>query len=157
MQTATELFLDLGGKNMKEWAHGITWSTDLETGNNAIDSQHKELLKLTSGLVEACENNKGLEVLGRTLSFLASYTLKHFDDEEALQVRHNFPDYERHKKLHDDFKMQVVELIDQYKQDKNSESLRTKVNSVLVRWLLQHIRGEDFKIAEHIRAAKDAS
>jgi len=148
-----ELFLALrlGGKNMKEWAHGITWSTDLETGNHAIDSQHKELFKLTSGLVEACENDKGLEVLGRTLSFLTSYALKHFDDEETLQVEYNFPDYERHKKLHDDFKVKVMELIDQYKQDKSSADLRTQVNSIIVRWLLLHIRGEDFKIAEHIR------
>jgi hemerythrin len=136
---------------MKEWSQGITWSTDLETGHYAIDSQHKELFKLTSNLVEACENDKGQEVLGKTLDFLASYTIKHFGDEEELQIKYNFPDYERHKKLHDDFKAKAVELIDRYKQDSDLANLRTQVNSVIVRWLLQHIRGEDFKVAEHIR------
>ena len=136
---------------MSEWSHGIAWSSDLETGNEAIDSQHKQLFKLTSDLVEACENNRGQEILGETLNFLASYTVQHFADEESLQLEHDFPDYERHKKLHDDFKAKAVELVNQYKQDSNSVDLRLQVNSVIVRWLLQHIKGEDFKIAAHIR------
>ena len=136
---------------MSEWTHGIAWSQTLETGNDAIDSQHKELFRLTSNLVEACENNRGQEVLGETLNFLASYTIKHFSDEEALQVEYNFPGYERHKKLHEDFKAKVVDLIHQYQQDNQSVDLRAHVNSTIIRWLLQHIKGEDFKIAEHIR------
>jgi len=136
---------------MNEWTHGLVWASDLETGNNAIDSQHKQLFKLTSDLIEACENNKGLEALGETLSFLASYTIKHFADEEALQLEHNFPDYENHKKLHEDFKATVVELIRQYQADSSSIDLRTQINSTIIRWLLKHIKGEDFKIAEHIR------
>ena len=136
---------------MSEWTHGVAWSPDLETGNDAIDSQHKELFKLTSDLVEACENNKGQEVLGNTLNFLASYTVKHFADEEALQTANNYPDYENHKKIHEDFKAKVVELIHQYQKDSKSVDLRAQINTTIVRWLLTHIKKEDFKIAEHIR------
>ena len=136
---------------MGEWAHGVAWSTDLETGNNAIDSQHKELFRLTSNLVQACAENKGQEILGDTLNFLAEYTVKHFADEEALQVKHNFPGYLNHKKTHEDFKAKVVELIHQYRDDSASVDLNTQVNSIIIRWLLQHIKREDFKIAEHIR------
>jgi len=136
---------------MSEWSQGVAWSSDLETGYDAIDSQHKQLFKLTSDLVEACENKKSQEVLGDTLNFLASYTVKHFADEEALQLEHNFPAYEKHKKLHDDFKVKATELVQQYQQDSCSVNLRTQVNSVIVRWLVQHIKGEDLKVAEHIR------
>ena len=136
---------------MSEWTHGIAWSEDLETGNEAIDSQHKQLFKLTSDLVKACEEKKSQEILGDILNFLASYTVQHFTDEEALQVEHKFPAYEKHKKLHDDFKVKATELIQQYQQDGSTENLRLQIVSVVVRWLLQHIKGEDFKIAEHIR------
>ena len=136
---------------MSEWAHGIAWSDDLETGNDAIDSQHRQIFKLTSDLVEACESNKGHEVLGEALNFLASYTVKHLADEEALQVEHDFPDYENHKKFHEAFKEKVVELIRQYQADSTSVDLRAQINSTIIRWLLQHIKREDFKIAEHIR------
>ena len=136
---------------MNEWTHGIAWSPDLETGNDAIDSQHKELFKLTSDLVEACENNKGQEVLGDTLNFLASYTVKHFADEEALQVKYSYPDHENHKKIHEDFKAKVVELIHQHQEDSESVDLRAHINTTIIRWLLTHIKKEDFKVAEHIR------
>ena len=136
---------------MDEWTHGIAWSEDLETGNEAIDGQHKQLFKLTSDVVKACEENKRFEVLEDTLNFLASYTVQHFADEEALQVEHKFPGYENHKKLHDDFKNKVVELISLFKKDRESTDLLALVNSTVVRWLLQHIKREDFKIAEHIR------
>ena len=138
---------------MGEWTHGIAWSSDLETGNEAIDSQHKELFRLTSNVVEACESDKSQEILGDTLNFLASYTVKHFIDEEALQVEYDFPDYERHKKLHEEFKAKVVDLIHQYQEDPQSVDLRVHVNSTIIRWLLQHIKGEDFKIAGFIRKA----
>ena len=136
---------------MGEWSYGIAWSNDLETGNDAIDTQHKELFRLTSNLVEACENNKEQEVMGETLDFLAAYTVQHFTDEEALQVEHKFPAYEKHKKLHDDFKAKVVGLIKQYKEDSASVDLRAQVNTTIIRWLLLHIKGEDFKIADYIR------
>ena len=136
---------------MNEWAYGIAWYKDLETGNDSIDSQHKQLFKLTSDLVEACESNKSQEILGDTLNFLASYTVQHFADEEALQVKYNFPGYESHKKLHEDFKAKVVEMIKQYQEDSTSMDLSTQVNFTIVRWLLQHIKREDFKIAAHIR------
>ena len=140
---------------MNEWTHGIAWSKDLETGNDAIDSQHKELFRLTSNLIEACENNKGHEVLEDTLNFLASYTVKHFADEEALQAVNNYPDYENHKKIHEDFKAKVLELIAQYQKDSESVDLRAQINTTVVRWLLTHIKKEDFKIAEHIRKTAD--
>ena len=136
---------------MSEWTHGVAWSKSLETGNDAIDSQHKQLFKLTSDLVQACENDKGHEILEEALNFLASYTVRHFTDEEALQLEYKFPGYEAHKKLHDDFKAKAAELISQYHEDSDTAALSTKVNSVIIRWLLQHIKGEDFKIAAHIR------
>ena len=140
---------------MNDWTHGIAWSRDLETGNDEIDSQHKELFRLTSNLVEACENKRGHEVLEDTLNFLASYTVQHFADEEALQVKHKFPGYEDHKKLHEDFKAKVVELITQYHEDSESVDLHTQINSTIIRWLLTHIKKEDSKIAEHIRKTGD--
>ena len=137
---------------MNEWSYGIAWSEELETGNDAIDLQHKELFKLTSDLIEACESDKSQEILGDTLNFLASYTVKHFTDEELLQLEHNYPDYENHRKLHDDFKAKVVELIHRYQADSTSVDLRMQINTTVVRWLLQHIKREDFKIAAHIRS-----
>ena len=140
---------------MSEWTQGVAWSSDLETGNEVIDSQHRQIFKLTSDLIEAFENNKGNEVIDKTLNFLASYTVRHFTDEEALQLEHEFPDYENHKRAHEDFKEKIEEMTRQYRQDSASLDFGSRVNSIIVRWLLKHIKREDSKIAEHIRAAAD--
>ena len=140
-----------GRKKMSGWAYGIAWSSDIETGNDTIDSQHKQLFKLTSDIIEACESEKDRMEVGKILNFLASYTVKHFTEEEALQLEHKFPDYERHRKLHENFKFKIVELIHQYQTDSTSIDLCAQINHTVIRWLLQHIKGEDTKIAEHIR------
>ena len=134
---------------MSVWSTGIAWSSGLETGNEAIDEQHKQLFKLISDLAEAFARDS--ETLEETLNFLVAYTVKHFADEEALQVRCNFPFYESHKRLHDQFKETVGELVKQFKENSSSAELSAKVNSIIVKWLVQHIQREDFKVAAHIR------
>jgi hemerythrin-like metal-binding protein len=133
------------------WKYGVAWTPDLETGNEEIDAQHRQLFKLTSDLVEACTRGQSSAVLGEALDFLASYTVKHFADEEALQLTYHYPGYESHKKLHDDFKETAAALIAEYKATGSSSDLSNKVYSVIVRWLVQHIKGEDSKIAVYIR------
>ena len=132
---------------------GIAWSKDLETGNDEIDSQHKQLFRLVSDLAEACADKRSAETLGEALDFLASYTVNHFMDEEALQLRYGYPGYDEHKKLHDAFRKTASELVEMYRASGSAEELSGKVNSVIVRWLAQHIKGEDSKIAAHIRNA----
>ncbi|MDR3289550.1 MAG: bacteriohemerythrin, partial [Peptococcaceae bacterium] len=133
------------------WQHGIAWNAELETGNEEIDTQHKQLFKLTSNLVDACAKNQSPAVLSQTLDFLATYTVRHFADEEALQRRYHYPGYQKHKQLHDNFKETVGDLIAQYNTEGSSIDLSDKANTVIVRWLIKHISQEDFKIAAYIR------
>jgi hemerythrin len=138
------------------WKQGVAWMPELETGNAAIDSQHKQLFNLTSDLVNSCIDGKSADTLGKTLGFLVDYTVKHFADEEALQLEYDFPDYEHHKKLHDDFKVTVGQLVEKFESDGSSKELADDVNSIVVRWLVQHIKTEDSKIAAHIRKQNGA-
>jgi hemerythrin-like metal-binding protein len=139
----------------ENWKYGIAWTTELETGNKTIDSQHKQIFRLTSSLAEACTRGQGAEVLGSALNFLVSYTIRHFADEEALQVQYGYPDLEAHKRFHEDFKKTIAALADRYKNSGSSEKLLEDVNSVLVHWLVQHIKQEDFKIAAYIRQHRE--
>jgi hemerythrin-like metal-binding protein len=142
-----EAVLDEG----ENWKYGIAWSPDLATGNKEIDSQHKQLFRLTSSLAAACIRGQGQAILGDALEFLAAYTVQHFADEEALQKKYDYPAYEEHKKMHDDFKTTVAGLIADYKEHGSTGELLEKVNAIIVRWLVEHIKKEDSKIADYIR------
>jgi methyl-accepting chemotaxis protein len=129
----------------------FTWSKDLETGSELIDSQHKQLIEALGNLMDACSGGQGRAVLSETMDFLESYTAKHFGDEEALQKQYAYPDYPNHKKLHDGFKRVVADIGRQLKAEGPTIVLVGKVNTNIGGWLVNHIKREDTKVAAHIR------
>jgi hemerythrin len=128
-----------------------TWSDDMKTGNTMIDIQHKQLIQAVNDLLAACASGQGRTEIGKTLDFLSAYTEKHFADEEKLQLQYKYPDYPRHKKLHDGFKQLVHQLAQQLKEQGPTVSLVSKVNTQIGDWLVNHIKKEDMKVAAHIR------
>ncbi|GHT43158.1 hypothetical protein FACS189443_6820 [Planctomycetales bacterium] len=132
------------------------WTPDLETGHPLIDSEHKELIKAINDLLAACMSGQGKEILGKTLDFLSSYTVKHFGDEEQLQTQYKYPDYPNHKKLHTGFVNFVNDLAAKIKAQGPTTILIGQVTSGVGDWLVSHIKREDTKVAAHIRAADKA-
>ncbi len=128
----------------------IEWTSVLETGNETIDTQHRELITLLNGLIESCANGIDAEKLRDALDFLAEYTYRHFDDEEMLQLMYMYPDYENHKQAHDVFKRKVQDLIARFEESGSTEVLSSDVNKIVAAWFLRHIRLEDVKIGRHI-------
>lgn len=130
-----------------------TFDKSLETGHSLIDSQHKELIAAINNLMEACNQGKGREETKNTISFLKSYTNKHFGDEEALQQKYNYPDYPNHKKLHQTFIDDVKAISDDFDKNGPSVALTFKVNNIAA-WFVNHIKIQDKKVAAHINAQK---
>ena len=143
-----------GGISVSEIKYGIAWSEKYELGNAQVDAQHRRLFELVSDLVEACMQGCEDEKLTETLDFLVNYTIRHFRDEEALQLQYKYPEYESHKQIHDDFKITVSGLVRNYKENGSSDELSSNVNKIIVRWLVNHIQCEDKKIATHIQSMR---
>ncbi|MDR1531689.1 MAG: hemerythrin family protein [Clostridiales bacterium] len=128
------------------------WNDMWTTGIPLMDSQHKQLFDALNALLDACSNNRASEQVDKTLNFLANYTVKHFGDEERLQIQYGYPDFASHKKLHDNFKKFVSELAAEIKAEGPTVPLIAKVNFGVGDWLIQHIYTEDKKIAEYIKS-----
>ena len=137
---------------MANLKYGLAWDKKYEIGCGHVDAQHYRMFELVSDLVSACMDGSATEKLRSTIDFLVEYTVKHFYDEESVQVQWSYPEYERHKKLHDDFKETVTGIVEKYNQNGSSEELSNDVNRVVVRWLIDHIQKEDKKIGDHIRS-----
>ena len=131
------------------------WDTSLETGHEKIDNQHKQLIEALNGLIDASHHGKGSEEIFKTLDFLTGYTVMHFATEEKLQVDYDYPDYHIHKRYHDEFKGTVKELTEQLKEKGPTEELICTVSAVIGNWLLNHIRGDDFRMAAYVKSKGD--
>lgn len=129
------------------------WTKELETGNAMIDAQHKQLIEAINHLLDACSKGQGRGEIEKTLNFLNDYVVKHFSDEEALQMKYKYPGYAEHKTFHEGYKKVVRDIIADYRRDGATITLVGKVNSSIAGWLVNHIKREDVKVAAHIKSA----
>ena len=132
---------------------GIAWDEALILGDEKVDGQHRRMFEMLGGLVDACAKGAETETLRGTLDFLVDYTVQHFSDEEALQQRCGYPGYERHKRLHEEFAVNVGLFVQRFEASGSTAELLKDLNKTVANWFVDHILTEDRKIGEHLASA----
>ena len=130
---------------------GIFWNDNLLTGNELVDTQHRRIFELVDDLVRECEDGSAAQKVDDTIAFLVDYTIRHFVDEEALQLECKYPAAEQHKTEHDNFREVVNGLVKIFRENGSSEELSSDINKIVVRWFLDHIQNEDKNLSEHLK------
>ena len=128
----------------------MDWTADLSVGVEAIDNQHKELIRRMNDFFQSMEGDSRERVL-EMLGFLGDYVVTHFRDEEALQVRYNYSGYAEHRKLHQDFVKDVQKLTEDIKSNGFTIASKSLVGMTLTRWLTLHILKADKAVGAFIR------
>lgn len=123
---------------------------DLVTGNNLIDSEHRQLFAAVNDLMDACSRGEGRAKIENTVRFLIDYVAKHFRDEEDLQVRSKYPAYPTHKVFHDGYRRQLSDTARELLQQGPTVKALGDLNRV-VGVLVSHIRTEDKRTAKHVK------
>jgi len=122
----------------------------LVTGNEMIDSQHKELIDKINKLLDSCENGNDKLAAVKTLDYLSDYTDFHFGAEEKLQEEIEYPGFEEHKKEHENLRKVVAELHEMLVEEEGpSPAFVEQVNKNVIEWLYRHIKGFDRSVAEY--------
>lgn len=122
----------------------------LVTGNEMIDSQHRELIDKINKLLDSCETSKDKIVAIKTLDYLADYTEFHFGEEEKLQASIRYPGIPEHKKEHEKLRAVVKDLYNMLEEEEGpSDIFVEQVNKNVIEWLYRHIRTFDRSVAEY--------
>lgn len=127
------------------------WDKSLETGNAEIDAQHKQLITTLNSLIIAHQEGRGPMELSKTLEFMTNYVVQHFHDEEALQLKYRYSEYEAHKEKHNNFKFVVKDLTMRLEEEGYTPALIDKTISTIADWLITHIKGDDLRLAIYIQ------
>jgi len=117
----------------------ISWTTDLSTGIDVIDNQHKRILDYINQLEDAIAQRNQTSV-GQVLDELVDYTLSHFAFEESLQEEAGYKFAKPHKAIHDLFAKRVAAYQEKHN---NGENISSQLNSMLATWLVHHIKRDD--------------
>jgi len=128
----------------------IVWRPQMAVGNDAIDEDHRHLLKLLNEVETAFGDGASEALLRQALARLIEYTDFHFKREERLQRQIAYPGHEDHAVQHIALKKQLAEIV------REVETLATAARrdpatvervAILSReWLINHILGEDLKM-----------
>ncbi|WP_448383755.1 bacteriohemerythrin [Desulfosoma sp.] len=132
----------------------MEWSPQYSVGDFDIDQQHQKLFKMVNGLNEAMHLGQGRAVMGRLLSDLVDYTVKHFEAEERAMERANYPDLEAHREAHHKLTQQVGDIVQRFQNGETNITL--EVMNFLEQWLKKHIVGMDKKYAPYLHKEKEA-
>ncbi len=125
----------------------IAWTEDFVTGVPGIDSDHQRLLALFNEFRAAVIGGKGELAIARILDELVGYTQYHFEREELMMRESQYPEYPRHKKMHDGFVSQIADVRHHLT---GGSDMSTFLLSFLARWLGGHILGADRKLGHFL-------
>jgi len=128
----------------------IEWSSDLETGNDMIDNDHKGLIKLYNRIVSIVEKKQFDKSLVNVLTELTHYSVMHFKNEEDWMQEMNYPGFEDHQMEHKDFVYKIVMFNMSF--DETNEQMFNDIFSFLKDWVSRHVVSEDKEIVKYYKA-----
>ena len=126
------------------------WKDEYSVDHSEIDMQHKRLFQLAGELHAAMTAGKANAALSKTLNDLIAYTKHHFTCEERLMQTHHYPEFAKHKALHDELTTRVIEFQKGFTAGRTAMSI--DLLQFLKDWLSHHIGETDRKVAVYLKS-----
>ena len=133
----------------------MIWKDRYRLGVPLIDEQHQELFSRVTDFVAVLRSSavweERVEKVNETLNFMKDYVVTHFHDEEEYQQQIGYPEFEAHRKIHNDMVKYVVDVASQYEREGYDERLMQQFAGKLLAWLIHHVASDDQKIADYAK------
>ncbi|MDD5056311.1 MAG: bacteriohemerythrin [Sideroxydans sp.] len=133
----------------------IEWTQEFEIGIPVLDTQQRLFVEFINELDEACRTDD-LTKTNRVMENLLHYTVTHFELEEELLEKAEYPYLKAHRRVHEVFMKKVSELRG---RSIKGENISTDLLELLKGWLKSHIQREDHDYVETLKKiteSKDA-
>ncbi len=136
------------------------WNPALETGNAAIDHDHKMIFGLANQLGAAAARQDGGSVVDHVLNALCEHTRMHFEREEKVMREAGYPETEVHTRHHGQMLFMLQHFL-MRRQDTTGrfgmQALSEDMMIFLEDWIRLHIEYFDKRMVEYITAQQRPS
>ncbi len=119
----------------------VHWFPAMSVGDGEMDKDHRILIDLINHLGLARERLDAI-MMDFVLEELYNYTARHFQREETYMEAGNYPHIERHRRIHQEFTKQVVDLRRRFLRHPDPE-IAIDLLPLLGSWLSEHIQKTD--------------
>lgn len=124
----------------------LLWTANLKTGIDWQDEQHQELFDRIGKLIDGMTKGAGKDEISELFSFLDSYVVKHFGQEEEKMKKLNYPDKDSHLAEHKTYVDEIRNLEERVKENIDTKLL-IDTQKTVVDWLRSHIGKTDKALA----------
>ncbi|MDH5483929.1 MAG: bacteriohemerythrin, partial [Gammaproteobacteria bacterium] len=141
LERLRELLDENKASSVDELLQPVIWSSEISTGIDPVDKDHKILLVLLNRCIDAVQHNMQGEAAGNILEELLDYTGYHFRREELIMAVCHYPGLHGHQQAHSAMLDEVAQYIREYSED------RLSVQSLLqfLRcWFLNHVNNKAY-------------
>ncbi|MBT3232548.1 MAG: hemerythrin family protein [Calditrichaeota bacterium] len=128
------------------------WKEEYSVGIELFDNQHKKMFGFLNDLNNALAEDEEKKVLAAILLGLIAYAKDHFKDEEINLKKYNYPEYDEHKKEHEDLTKEVLKFVEEFKS--GNLDITMDVIYFLISWIVDHIEGSDKKYTQFLKGKK---
>ncbi len=123
----------------------IEWRTDFETGDPAIDHEHKDMINRINDFLITAETEPETNLLLAQLGDIYAWISAHFALEEKIMRNQKYPEYEAHKDDHEKLLDDLREIMEEIENAGAAGDLKT-VQSRLSDWFVNHFKTMDARL-----------
>lgn len=149
LQTATNEYAE----KTNSTGQYLVFTSSLSVNYEPMDNQHKKWIDLFNEIYQCYVNNGSPEEIKQVIKNLVDYTIWHFDFENKMMEKYNFPNYSEHKYQHDDI-LEEVEKIYSKIQAGDKSVLVSNILEFLKKWLISHILKTDVALGSYLEKVK---
>ncbi len=123
----------------------IVWKDDYKIGVDFIDKEHKLVFTTMDKLLKITEDEEKSKWACREgVKYLRNHTIEHFEHEEAYMRSVDYPEYEIHKRLHDNFRNKTLPALEEEMEETeySMDAIRHFLG-VCIGWVVAHTQTED--------------
>ena len=132
----------------------FAWDEGCRVGIKKLDDQHKGLFSTLNKLYDILMSNGDAALIDKELSHIMRQTRVHFETEEKSMLKHGYPDYQMHKRMHELLLHQLEDVMSLESSDYDQPWIeRLEVAEFLHAWLVSHIVDEDKKLGAFLKNA----
>lgn len=123
----------------------IVWQDRFNIGVSFIDKEHKKLFSILNRLFTySKDETKNRWACQEGIKYFKDHAMKHFTEEEGYMASNNYPDFETHRRLHNNFRTKTLPALEKELQQTNySTDAINHFLGVCAGWLIGHTLTED--------------
>ena len=127
----------------------LEWDDEYLIGVESLDQEHRDLFARVNELGAQLARQEDKARIEETLGEIYARMAAHFALEEKFMRDTDFPNFERHKREHERFLSNIVEVLEDFRKEPGL-GYSVTVLAELKHWIINHVLTSDQELGEGV-------